>query len=181
MSLTFSSFAGQNWTIAPAALAVNEAAPANISGQKWLLTLTGVGVLDLQGNNVDDWRRETLTIFPDIQTPLRFAIETHGIPVPPGITTPAISLEQWAPFAALSSVFDKDSGGVDAGYAVDVWRPTHFLSTTDAGGRLVQQIFTGIDVDIAVRNTKATLHRVSYHILLLGRIVFLAASGTRKR
>ena len=29
---------------------------------KWLLVLTGVYIIDLQGNNPDDWRRETIHI-----------------------------------------------------------------------------------------------------------------------
>ena len=67
MALSISNsdqFAGQNWLITPAALAVNEAQPSSISDQKWLLVLTGVGLVDLQGNNVNDWRRENLSIFP---------------------------------------------------------------------------------------------------------------------
>jgi hypothetical protein len=57
-------FAGQNWLITPSALAVNEAQPSSIGDQKWLLVLTGVGLVDLQGNNVNDWRRESLSIHP---------------------------------------------------------------------------------------------------------------------
>ena len=59
---------------------------------------------------------------------------------------PVFSLDQWAPYAAFSSIFDKDSGAVDAGYAVDVWRPTPFYSTTDVTGSQVGNIFSGIDV-----------------------------------
>jgi hypothetical protein len=64
--VTFSSFAGQNWLITPAALAVNEAKPSSIAQQSWLIQFSGVGILDLPGNNFDDWRREILTIFPDV-------------------------------------------------------------------------------------------------------------------
>ena len=174
MAISFQSFAGQNWLITPAALAVNEAKPKSISDQKWLLVLTGVGILNLQGNNVHDWRRETLTVFPDINAPLQFAINRFSIPKPVGVSTfPAFSLEQWAPFAAISSILDTDKAVVDAGFAVDTWRPSKFGDTTDAGGKPVHNIFNGIDVDVAVRNNKATLHRVSYHITLLGKIVFL--------
>jgi hypothetical protein len=178
MDLSFNSFAGQNWLITPAALAVNEVKPSSISEQKWLLVLTGVGILDLKGNNPDDWRRETLVIFPDIGAPLQFAVDRFSIPRPVGQQTqPAFNLDQWAPFAAISAIFDRDTGTVDAGYAVDIWRPNHFFDTADAGGNPVHNIFTGIAVDVAVRNDKAVLHRVSYHITLLGKIVFLTLSG----
>lgn len=178
-----STFAGQNWLIAPAALAVNEAKPSSINDQKWLLVLTGVGIIDLRGN-ANDWRRETLIIYPDMQAPLQYAVNRYSIPKPVGLNTrPDLDLEQWAPFAAVSSIFNKDSEiasqppRTDAGFAVDIWRPNSFFSTTDAGGKPVNNIFTGIAVDVAVRNQRATLHRVSYHITLLGKIVFLVQSG----
>jgi hypothetical protein len=158
-------------------LAVNEPRPANISEQKFILVLTGVGIIDLQGNNPNDWRRETATIFPDITAPLNFAINKYGIPRPVGLNTRAhIDLEQWAPFAAVSSIFEKQSGGVDAGFAVDVWRPSPFFHTTDAGGQPRNNVFTGIEVDLAVRNNSATLHRISYHFTLVGKIIFLVSS-----
>ena len=37
----------------------------------------------------------------------------------------------------------------------------------------MSNIFTGIDADVAVRNTNATMHRVSYHITIIGKITFL--------
>lgn len=37
----------------------------------------------------------------------------------------------------------------------------------------VSNIFTGIDADVAVRNTNSTMHRVSYHITIIGKIAFL--------
>ena len=174
MGIPVSSFAGQNWLIAPAALAVNEAPPAGIGGQKWELTLTGVGILDLHGYAVDDWRRETFTILPDMQAPLQYAIAHYGIPLPVQNFEPVIALEQWAPFAVFSSVFDKDSGTVDAGFAVDAWQPSPFRYS-QSGSEAVGQIFNGIDVDIAVRNTKGQFYRIGYRITLFGRIALLHA------
>jgi hypothetical protein len=46
--------------ITPAALAVNEAAP-DISNQVWLLVLSGVTVINLQGDNPHDCLRDTIT------------------------------------------------------------------------------------------------------------------------
>ena len=176
MALPNPPFAGQNWLITPASLAVNESPPSSIRDQKWILVLSGVCIPNLEGTLVDDWRHETLTIAPDILSPLEFAINRYSIPVPtdPMIPNPAFNLEPygWVPFAAISSVFDKDTS--DAGFAVDVWRPTPFLHTTDvASGQPVDNVFAGIDVDVAVRNDRSFLYRVSYHVTLVGKIVFL--------
>jgi hypothetical protein len=171
----FSSFAGQNWLITPAALAVNETKPTSIANQSWLIQFSGVGILDLKGNNSNDWRREVLVFFPDVSAALQFAINQHHIPVPTssfGHVTPSIVVNQIAPYAAISSAFEKSSGGADFGFAVDDWRPNPFFSGPDVHGNHVSNVFTGIDVDIAVRNTQAVIHRVSYQITIIGTIAF---------
>lgn len=174
MALQPSTFAGQNWVITPVALAINESKPGGISNQKWLIVLTGAIIVDLQGIQTNDWHRETLEILPDIDAPMRFAISKHAIPGLKQGVHPVFDLEQWAPFAALGSIFHKTSANsVDAGFAVDVWRPHPFRIGTDINGAPVKQLFSGIDVDIAVRNNRATLHRISYHFTLIGKIVFM--------
>ena len=50
MARFINTFAGQNWLITPAALALHEAPPRDIHAQKWLLTLSGVAMVDLKGN-----------------------------------------------------------------------------------------------------------------------------------
>ena len=112
---------GQNWMITPAALAVNEPPPARVSDQKFLLVLTGVCSLGLKGNQPHDWRRETAEIIPDYFTPLNHAIAQFGIPVPTiqgRSVSPMLQLDLWAPFAAVSSLWDQ--GSTDVGVAVDV-------------------------------------------------------------
>jgi hypothetical protein len=125
---------------------------------RWLLVLSGVCRLDLQGNNPDDWRRETVHIDIDLSPLLKSTIESLG-----GIIELASSysfqVAQEASFAAISSVFDKQAGAVDAGFAVDAWRLV-----------LTNDLFNGFDVDVAVRNNNATLHRISFHLTLLGTI-----------
>jgi murein DD-endopeptidase MepM/ murein hydrolase activator NlpD len=170
------TFAGQNWVITPAALAANEAPPTAIKDQKFLMVLSGVAMLDLKGSSTSQWRRETVVIFPDVQTPMLYAINRYGIPTPPGATGlnywTALQLDQWAPFAALSSIYNKDESN-NSGFAVDVWRPNPFNSGRDAFTNApLTNLFTGIQVDVAVRDTDAWLHRLSYHITLIGRIVF---------
>jgi hypothetical protein len=178
VSIIVQNFACQNSLVTPAALAVNENPPSSIRDQAWLFTLTGVVIIDILGDNVNDWRRETLTIPPTRITdaPIDFALTKYPIPVPdkPGEFFTGIELEQWSPFSAISSILDTDTGGVNAGFAVDAWRPTPFIPTSGVDGNPVNQVFRGVDVDVAVRNNHATLHRISYHITLLGKIVFLA-------
>lgn len=81
-------------------------------------------------------------------------------------------MEQWTPFAALSSVLNEHES-INSGFAVDLWRPNPFVTKTDPlTGTALDRLFTGIQVDVAVRESDAWIHRVSYHITLLGKIVF---------
>jgi len=177
------TFDGQNWLITPAALAVNQAPPKTISDQEWLLVLSGVAIINLQGTLPDDWLHQTVTIGLDplgksgidLNSPLQYAVSRWAIPVPPPaplVYTLGFSLVEWAPFAGLNSVFEKNTGSVDAGFAVNAWRPTPFeLDAIDIHNNPVSNLFQGIDVDLAVRNKNATLYRVGYNITLLGKIV----------
>ncbi len=165
-------FAGQNWLITPVARAVNEAAPSGIGEQKWLLTLSGVAIPDVKGSAFD-WFRESLVIQPDLRGPINQAVSRFGIPRPDEAAHhPQFAVEQWAPFAAISSISDLDNVG-KAGFAVDVWRPRPFWTGKDANGREVTNLWDGIEVDVAVRDAEARLNRVSYQITLLGRIRFI--------
>lgn len=81
-------------------------------------------------------------------------------------------LEQWSPFAAISSIFNQGPS-LNSGFAVNVWRPNPFATGTDAfSGSMLNDLFSGIQVDVAVRDTDAWLYRVSYNITLFGKIVF---------
>lgn len=174
-------FAGQNWLITPAALAVGEHPPASIKDQKWLLTLSGVVFADLKGTG-DQWLHETLCFIPDMagpgnSDPLNWAISHFSIPKPS--TDPEgyhvdFSLIEWAPFVSLSSIFDEQQS-VNSGFAVDAWRPAPFSTGTDASThKPISQIFEGVYVDVAVRDIDAWIYRISYNITLLGKIVFIA-------
>src|SRR5471030_1145917 len=129
--IVLTNFAGQNWLITPAALAVGENPPGTIHGQKFLLVLSGVVKANLEGNSTLHWRQETVSFLPDMagpqnSGPLNYAIGRFGIPMPAVQNfTLGFSLEEWAPFASLSSIYDQHQA-IDAGFAVDVWRPTHF-------------------------------------------------------
>ncbi len=179
MNLT--NFAGQNWLITPAALAVGEHPPASIHDQKWLLVLTGVVTANLEGNSTSQWLNTNLAFLPDMagpngSGPLNWAISQYGIPKPanPGYTI-AFALDEWATFVALSAIYDQ-AQSIDAGYAVNVWRPNHFTSGINILNNAAEgNIFTGVNADVGVRDTDAWILSLSYNITLRGRIVFLKA------
>jgi hypothetical protein len=179
MSITVQS-GGENWVITPAPASPFGVPPRNIQQQQWLLTLTGVAILydngtqGVQGTHPDDWRRETVTINPDsLPTALEFVTQEFSIPSPAQpFTQFGLSVNQWAPYAAVSSGFHK--GTDDAGFAVDTWRPTPFSQDgRDGDGGPLTNIFQGIDVDIAVRNNMAWIYRVSYQITLVGLLAYV--------
>jgi hypothetical protein len=169
-----STFDGQNWLITPAALSVNEARPA-AEEQKFLLALSGVVIIDIKGTSGAQWRRETISIRPDMFSPLQYALTRHGVPLPQGANSGSYQLlfevEQWAPFAAVSSMFNEQHS-VNSGFAVDRWRPNPFVNATGFNNVPLSRLFSGIQVDIAVRDIDAWLHRVSYSVMLLGKIRF---------
>ena len=75
---------------------------------------------------------------------------------------------------SLSAIFNQGQS-INSGFAVDAWRPNHFGSGTDVlSNRPVNNLFSGINVDLAVRDTDAWLYRLGYNITLLGKIVFVA-------
>ena len=186
-------FTGQNWLITPAAVPVGHRPPTNIHDQLWLLTLTGVVKADFKGNS-GQWLDETVSFMPDMSGPqsdgssgpLGWAIKHFDVPKPPPGRPYRIrfSLEEWAPFACLGSIFDRNQS-VNAGFAVNTWRPSPFGKTGGGTGsegigndlitnQPVSNLFTGITVDVAVRDSDAYLLRLGYNITLLGRIVFPA-------
>jgi hypothetical protein len=187
-------FAGQNWVITPAPLAAGESRPRSIHDQKWLLVLSGVVIADLGGED-GEWGRQTVSFLPDMagpddpdstSGPLNWAINHYSIPKPAG--SPGLdylirfSVEEWAPFVAPNAMFN-ESQSMNHGFAVDAWRPSQFGSGTNLltkGGTdvltTVNNIFSGINADLAVREKDAWLYRLGYRITLLGKIVFVATS-----
>jgi hypothetical protein len=184
------NFSGQNWLITPAALAVGESPPRTILDQKWLLVLSGVVEANLQGDSNATWLYQTVSFLPGRSVslglevdegPLNYAIDHYSIPRPsldPKDYYIVFSVENWAPFACLSSIFDQNES-INAGYAVNVWRPRHFATALKypQTSEPINNIFTGINVDVGVRDNDAFILKLSYNITLLGTIAF-AATGT---
>ena len=165
-------FDGQNWLITPAALARNETPPLRIEDQKFLVVLSGVAVIDIKGNSGSQWFYETVLIRPDIVAALQYAVTKHGLHIPPGNFSyrAGLQVEQWVPYAALGSVFNQNQS-INSGHAVERWRPNPFVSFKDFSNATVSNIFDGIQVDVAVRDTDAWLYRLSYNVTLLGKII----------
>jgi len=174
------NYVGQNWTITPAAPGPNEPTPRSFSEQKWVWVLTGVAVVDIPANNPHDWRRGGVRVNPGAWSDAAFAmINRYGV-TRPRDTAVLISLDQWAPFVAVSSFLDPNEPPVVAGFgqrtsgagvAVDLWRPVPFGDAWDVNNVPIPNVFRGFDVDLAVYG-QAILHRISYNIRLLGKIVF---------
>ena len=172
MTVHVKSFPVQNWVITPVPFALGEPVPSDVRLQKWQLVLTGVMVIDFQGNNPHDWNRDTLTFFPDIQAPLNSVLQSLGITQPPD-TTLGFDVLEWAPFVVPASVFSREAGTVDAGFAVDAWRAKFAFGQDTITNTRVTHLYSFFEADLAVRNDHATLHRVSYHLQLVGRLAFL--------
>ncbi|HEU0311611.1 MAG TPA: hypothetical protein VFR36_10370 [Sphingomicrobium sp.] len=169
-------FACSNWVITPAALAVNEVPPANIGEQRFILILSGVAVIAFEGRAPNwPWTHETVHIRPDINPALAHAIDQHQIPTPPGNAgfqfTREFQVEQIAPFAGVAS-FEAPAGKA-TGAACDAWRPHPYETRTDAfNSAPLPQLFAGIQADLAERTVGGNIHRVHYHVALIGKIRF---------
>ncbi len=166
-------FAVQNWTITPVATSFGKTPPASSQEQSWQLVLSGVVLIDMKGVSSAQWRRETLLINPDLKEPIKTANRLYGFPLPAGHEDTfryLFQVEQRAAFASLSSVFNANVSN-NSGFAVDAWRPNPDFTVTDTENLQVPNIFSGVQADIAVRDSDAFLYRVGYHITLIGRIV----------
>jgi hypothetical protein len=85
-----------------------------------------------------------------------------------------MQVENWYPFATLSSIFDQNTA-VNAGFAVDRWTPQSRPGTEAVTGNTIQGLLGGLFVDLAVRDIDAILHRVSYSIVVQGKIRFVTS------
>jgi hypothetical protein len=184
------NFIGQNWLITPAALAVTDSKPATILDQRWLLVLSGVVEANLKGNS-SSWLNESVSFIPGNNLSLGAAPDTgplywvvnnylsNKLPSSdPRDYDIVFSILGGAPFAGLSEIFDEHQS-VNAGFAVNVWRPSHYLSGVKYPDttQKINNVFTGITVDVGVRDIDAWILKLSYNITLVGTIAF-AATGS---
>ncbi len=117
-------------------------------GGRWLLTLSGVALVNFQGGS-SGFSRDEIILDLDIDGP-----ETLWPALPPPPPPSPIGgryywnpqMVQWAPFATINSF--GASGSTGAGYAVDT----------------VESDFVAqIRIGVAVRESQAVLWRVGYH------------------
>jgi tetratricopeptide (TPR) repeat protein len=165
-------FAVQNWLITPSATAVNEQID-NIRDQRFLLILSGVAMVNFKGDSGADWLNETVLLLPPVVDAVKYAIDRWQVPTPEDTNyTFEFETEQWAPIVTLSSVWNQDES-VNSGFAVDAWRMNPWTTGSDAGtNETLNQLFSGLQVDIAVRDSDAWIFRLGYQISLLGRIAY---------
>ncbi len=169
--ITPSSFAGQNWLVVPVETAVSQTPPRSVRDQRFMIVLSGVANIDLQGNS-SQWLRETVLLQPNLFPALDHLVQQYAVPLPTVGHRLWFQVEQWVPHATPSSTFNK-SHSVNSGFAVDLWRPNRFATDTDAEtGAALDKLFNGIQVDVAVSDSDAFFYRLSYHITLVGRIRF---------
>jgi Peptidase family M23 len=167
-----STYAVQNWLVTPSALAINEHI-AGIRDQRFLLILSGVAVVDVKGNSGATWLHETVSLRPLLYDALNYAVNRWQIPTPASSYGIEFETEQWAPFVSLSSVYNQGES-INSGFAVDAWRLNPFGSGNDAmTNQPFNRLFSGIQIDIAVRDTDAWIFRLGYNIALLGKIIYV--------
>lgn len=172
-----SSYPVSDWIITPTALSVNQPAPTNIAEQRFLLILSGVAIIDFKGTSTNAWLYNTASLKPDILPALKYACEIHRIPFPREEFSPLYDIgfhvEQNVHLSGLSSIYN-DNVSNDSGFAVDSWRPAPYKFGTDIlSGDTYDQVFNGLHVKIGARDSDAFIKRLSYHISLVGRIVFI--------
>jgi hypothetical protein len=178
------SDAAANFVAVPAASSpLKPPVYTDIHQQLWQLTLTGVVILEndqdppvqgFPGTAVDDWTRTTLTV-GNAAPAVSYLIKAYDMPAPAfGYTEVGIQVSQIASFFAVSSSFL--DGTTDAGFAVDAWNTAPYESARSFFQGPVARpatAFAGVNVDIAVRNNKATIYRLSYQITITGTVVYV--------
>lgn len=143
--------------------------PTLISQLQWLMVLSGIAIFtpDDPTAPFEDAASDVATIFPDVVSPMTYAINQTGLAIPQG-QSPVFSVEQMAPFC--TSVMD-NTVALPGGGFVRVWRPTPYQT-----GTTLPQIFTGVNAEVEIVDWKGNTNlRISYNIALLGRIFYLPA------
>jgi hypothetical protein len=155
------TYVGSLSLITPAASPNTQPSPAT-----WLVVLSGIAVADFTGVSGTEY---TILVLPDVTGPINSAVDQYGAPQPAGNTW-YLNLEQWAPYAAVGSIFDEDRG-TDGGFDVRTWLPNPFTTVTDATtGLRMNQIFTGFQVGITARESGPITYRLPYNFTLLAQI-----------
>jgi hypothetical protein len=124
----------------------------------WCMVLSGVAIINYTCGLDSGWNSDTVRIRPNMR-PVWIA---GGFD--PGKGPVSLEVEQYATYGSLNSIFDKDTS-VNAGFAVNETAPYFNDSSTWSFGD-----GSGIDLDIAARDSDATLLRVGYYLMAIGTI-----------
>ena len=65
MAINVTNYGVQNWIITPAAYAVNETPPTDVSDQRWLVMLSGVGEVNMEGTSAAAWQANQVSMLGD--------------------------------------------------------------------------------------------------------------------
>lgn len=153
-------FTSEHWLVAPM-----DNNP-NPNQQKWLWTLSGIAIINLQGTTPASWTREHWNLVLDVtidrafgQAGRRAAQENYLIFQP----------ERWAPLVTPNAIYDAQQS-VDAGFAVDDFA-LRLDPTFDVLSGQTYQMLDGVQFSLAVRDSDAVLLRVGYTMNMYGRII----------
>jgi hypothetical protein len=122
------------------------------------IVLSGVVILGFKGTGTD-WRKSKFNVILSLEGPIRASGRTYH--------TTGIRLRHWAPHVAPNSIAGRT--GANLGFAVDGFR----LVEVDG---VISRV--NLEVSVAVRLPAAFLHRISYHVTLIGK--FTEQGGTAR-
>jgi len=134
------------------------------------MTLSGVAIPNFKsGRGREHWSAETIELHLDLSAPIDRMVNDYEILVNEERSI-VFSADQWASFATINAIYD-EGAAVDAGFAVDSWRPLFGLGIESETGAEIKNIFYGLEIDIGARDPEAWLYRVGYHVTLIGKMV----------
>jgi hypothetical protein len=156
--------------------------PVPPAGDKFLMTVSGVVVIDAVKGTSANWLQQSRQF--DIAA-AGTAVAATGI-VPAAGFSLAFLVEQFAAYATLNSI-SNDNQAINAGWALDsyapAWNPPHGSITFNGGEQIFGgtvfnttsgafQTFPGwFSVNLAVRDTDGFILRVGYYMTLLGKVI----------
>ena len=170
-AIGFSQVVVENAMITPVGLAFRDPdKPTSIADQDWLIHFSSIGVVDLKGNNANDWRREIL--FTSLISP---GPCNGRSPSTAFRCRPRRSAGWWRKIRCWSSRLQsmRPSAQLSRNHPAAPILASRWI----AGRRVISppasNLFTGINIDLAVRNTNAVIHGVSYQVTIKGKIAFV--------
>lgn len=133
-----------------------------LGGDRFLISLSGVGLLDFTGQQGSDWHRDTAGMYVSLANALNRTGRT-----PSSGNVLAFVLEQWTPLITPNAFTDNNQAE-NFGVAVDSFQIDW------QGGE--PKDFVQVYFDVAARDFDTYLHRISYSLLLVGNVVEVPAN-----